>query len=111
MGAREDVKSAGLPSVKYVFTTANVNKTTFYNWYHSNNQLFSVVVAGVKAIKENESRKEMERMFNPDERLSCLEFVETKESTLRYHNVTLTKDELDALIKPHQTPKDPGELK
>ena len=52
MGAREEVKSQGLASVKYVYTKANVTKNTFFNWYHSNRQLFDVVVAGVKSLKD-----------------------------------------------------------
>jgi hypothetical protein len=52
MGAKEDVKSHGLPSVKYVYTQANVTKNTFFNWYNNNRQLFDVVVAGVKSLKD-----------------------------------------------------------
>ena len=55
MSASKIAKSAGLPSLKYVYTNANVPRRTFGGWYHTNRQLFDVVVAGVKAIKEKEN--------------------------------------------------------
>jgi hypothetical protein len=52
MSASKEAKAAGLPNLKYVYTQANVKRTTFNGWYHSNRQLFDVVVAGVKSLKD-----------------------------------------------------------
>lgn len=52
MSASKTVKAIGLPNLKYVTDKANVKRSTFNGWYHSNRQLFDVVVAGVKAVEE-----------------------------------------------------------
>lgn len=52
MSASKQVKSSGLPNAKYVYEAANIKKATFFNWYNNNRQLFDVVVAGVKSLKD-----------------------------------------------------------
>ncbi len=53
MSASKTAKEAGLPSLKYVYEHANVKRRTFNDWYHHNRQLFDVVVAGVKSLKDS----------------------------------------------------------
>lgn len=50
MSASKEVKSKGLPSLKFVYTKANVKPRTFNYWYYNNRKLFDIVVAGVKAM-------------------------------------------------------------
>lgn len=54
MSASKEAKAAGLPSLKYAYVTANVKRRTINCWYHSNRQLFDIVVQGVAAIKKGE---------------------------------------------------------
>jgi hypothetical protein len=57
MSASKAAKQAGLKNLKYVYTTANVDKSTFNRWYTHNRILFDVVVIGVKKLKEQEELK------------------------------------------------------
>ena len=52
MSASKAAKSEGMPTLKYVYTAANVDKSTFNRWYHKNRTLFDVVVRGVKATDD-----------------------------------------------------------
>lgn len=52
MSAAKAAKAAGLPSLRHVYVTANIDRSTFNRWYHHNRVLFDVVVRGVKAISE-----------------------------------------------------------
>jgi len=48
MSASQYIKSQGLPSVLYVAGMSGINRQLLHNWYHSKNELFRVVVHGVK---------------------------------------------------------------
>lgn len=55
MTASKSAKDAGLPSLKFVYMQANIEKSKLNRWYHSNRQLFDVVVAGVKSLQEQKN--------------------------------------------------------
>lgn len=57
MTASKSAKEAGLPSLKFVYMQANIEKSKLNRWYHSNRQLFDVVVAGVKSLKDKVEEK------------------------------------------------------
>lgn len=53
MSASKEAKQKGLKTLRYVYTTANVDKSTFNRWYKHNRVLFDVVVRGVKALDDD----------------------------------------------------------
>lgn len=54
----QQCKAAGLPSLAYVCKVAQVHPDTATRWFHNKPSLFRVVVAGVKAIDEQEKGDE-----------------------------------------------------
>jgi hypothetical protein len=53
MSASKEAKSKGFKTLRYVYTTANVDKSTFNRWYTHNRVLFDVVLRGVKALDDD----------------------------------------------------------
>lgn len=61
MSASKYIKAQGLPSLKYVADTANIDRQKLTRWYGANFALFSIVVFGVKEIQRGISALNEER--------------------------------------------------
>ena len=57
MSASKEIKSIGLPSLKYVADKIKVNPNRLHEWYKTRPEKFKAIIHGVKVLRELESEK------------------------------------------------------